>query len=236
MAFLRSILFNLAFYIGSIPLAFWLAPAAVISDDALRVGCQAWARWYLWCSRWILGVKLVVRGAVPQSGAIVAFKHQSMYEAVLTLALFDWPAVVMKSELRGIPLWGYLAERHGSIFVERAKGTTSLRSILRQSRDRIARGRPIVIFPEGTRVPPGERVPIRAGLYGIAAGTGLPVVPVALDAGKVWPKGFVKYPGTVTFAFQPDIPPGLPRAEFDRLVEEAINADPVTCAVRTGAA
>jgi 1-acyl-sn-glycerol-3-phosphate acyltransferase len=229
--FLANLLFIIIFNTGSVLLAAALVPTAFLSAEALRRGSRLWARYYLGCARLILGVRVAVRGHVPQADAIVAFKHQSAFETILTLALFEWPAVVMKAELRRIPLWGLLAARHGSIFVDRGSGGAALRAMVRQARARMAEHRPIVIFPEGTRIPYGETAPIRAGLYALAAATRLPVVPVALDAGRLWPRGLKPRRGTITLAFQPPIPAGLGREAFEARVVAAINADPVSVAV-----
>jgi 1-acyl-sn-glycerol-3-phosphate acyltransferase len=169
-----------------------------------------------------------VRGRIPNESVIVASKHTSAYETILTLYLFHHPAVVMKAELRGIPIWGRLSARHGSIFVARDKAGAALKSMIRQARARSAEGRPVFIFPEGTRVPHGSSPPLKAGLYGVYAGLNVPIVPVAHDAGRLWTRGFVKRPGIVTLCFQPEIPPRLPREEMEARVHEAINRDPLT--------
>jgi 1-acyl-sn-glycerol-3-phosphate acyltransferase len=227
MGVVRALLYHLAFYGGSVPLVLLVALGAPFSEAIVRRGARAWATWFVWTTRVCLGVRLVVRGAVPNRPVIVASKHQSAYETILTLYLFDRPAVVMKAELRGIPLWGFIAARHGSIFVERGRSGGALKGMLRQARARSAEGRPVFIFPEGTRVPPGEAPPLKAGLVGLYQGLDVPVVPLALDSGRVWTKGFVKRPGTVTLAFLPDVPPGLERTDLEARVHAAINADPV---------
>jgi 1-acyl-sn-glycerol-3-phosphate acyltransferase len=233
MPFLRALLFSIIFYPVSAFLAILVALAAPFTPRLLWWGSHQWARWFIGCARLFHGIRLHVRGVVPQHAVIVAMKHQSAYETLLTLYLFERPAVVMKAELRNIPFWGYASMRHGSIFVERGKSGAALKGMLRQARARAADRRPIILFPEGTRVPLGEAPPLKAGLYGVYHGTGLAVVPVALDAGRLWPKGFLKTPGTVTLAFQPDVPASLAREEMEARVHAAINADPVTVAVRT---
>lgn len=233
MALVRAFLFHVAFYAGSALLALLTALAAPVSKAMVRAGARAWAGWFLACARTLLGIRLVVRGTVPQSCAIVAFKHTSAFETILTLHLFRAPAVIMKAELRRIPLWGFIAERHGSIFVERGKAGAALKAMLRQARARAAEGRPILIFPEGTRVAHGSAPPLKSGLFGLYAGLDLPVTPVAHDAGRLWTKSFVKRPGTVTLAFLPDIEPGLDRAGIEARVHAAINADPLRAEVRS---
>ena len=227
IAVLRSLLFTLVFYVGSAVIAAGLVAGAFWRPWVVR-GAHLWSCWYVWCARWLLGIRLVVRGTVPNGRVIVAMKHQSMFETILTLYLFDHPAVVMKRELRNIPLWGYVAAQHGSIFVERDKGGTALRSLIRDARARSAEGRPILIFPEGTRVPVGEAPPLKAGLNGVYGMLDIPIIPVAHDAGRLWTKGLVKHAGTVTLAFRPAVPAGLPRERMEEAVHAAINADPTT--------
>ena len=231
IAALRSGLFVLVFYIGSALVAAGLF-AGCFSKRWVVTGAHLWSCWFIWCARWLLGIRLAVRGSIPREPAIVALKHQSMFETILTLYLFDHPAVVMKRELRNIPMWGYVAAQHGSIFVARDRGGAALRNLIRDARARVAEGRQILIFPEGTRVPVGEAPPLKAGLNGIYSMVDLPVVPVSHNAGLLWRKGFVKHAGTVTLAFRPDVPAGLGRERMEAAVHAAINLDPTIGEVR----
>jgi 1-acyl-sn-glycerol-3-phosphate acyltransferase len=231
MGTMRAILFNLVFLAGSILITSSIAIAAPFSRELVRWGAHQWARWFVWCARLFLGIRLVVRGRVPQEGVIIASKHTSMYETILTLYLFHHPAVVKKAELRKIPIWGFVADRHGSIFVERGKAGAALKGMLRQAKARAAEGRPIFIFPEGTRVAHGSQPPLKAGLFGVYGGLKVPVVPVTHNAALCWTRGFVKQSGTVTVAFLPQVPAGLPREEMEAAVHSAINRDPLTAEV-----
>jgi 1-acyl-sn-glycerol-3-phosphate acyltransferase len=120
--------------------------------------------------------------------------------------------------------WGHAARAHGSIGVDRDAGAAAMRRMIAEAKRAKASGRPIILFPEGTRVPHGEQPELRAGLAGLYKILGLPVVPVALNSGKVWPRGFVKYPGVVTLKVGDEIPPGLPREDIEARVHKAINA------------
>jgi 1-acyl-sn-glycerol-3-phosphate acyltransferase len=228
MAVLGAILFNILFLAGSLLITTSIMIVSPFSRALVRWGSHIWACWFVWCSRVFLGIRLDVRGRIPQQGVIVACKHTSAYEAILTLYLFHHPGVVMKAELRKIPIWGFVAARHGSIFVERGKAGSALKNMLRQARARMDEGRPVFIFPEGTRVPVGTSPPLKAGLYGVYGGLKVPIVPIAHNAGLVWTRGFAKRRGTVTMTFLPEIPPGLPREEMEAAVHAAINRDPLT--------
>lgn len=224
IALVRSLLFTLIFYLGSVPvvgLAWALVP---FGERATIFGARRWALWHRFCARFILGIRTQVIGPLDDRQALYVFKHESMYETVETLALFRRPVVVMKQELLDIFGWGHAARAHGSIGVDRDAGAAAMRRMIAEAKRAKASGRPIILFPEGTRVPHGEQPELRAGLAGLYKILGLPVIPVALDSGKLWPRGFVKRPGIVTLSVGAEIPPGLPREDIEARVHKAINA------------
>lgn len=225
MTLLRSLLYAIAFYLGSIPLVIGAALTIPFGQRAIIASSRIWAWYAHWCARWLLGIRIELQGVLPQRGAIVAIKHEAMFEAMETLCLFDEPAVVFKAELLRIPLWGAVAKNHGVIPVARETGSNALRVMLKAAKEAVAKGRPIVIFPEGTRVAPGEAPPLRAGVAGLYKALGLPIVPVALDSGRLWPKrGLLKRAGVVTMRVGEPIPPGLGRDEVEARVHAGINA------------
>lgn len=230
LAQVRGFLFGVVFYMLSIPVASGIALLSPFSKRAVVKGSWLWSAMWFTLARWICGVRLEVRGTPPQGEAIVAIKHQSFYDAITTLYLFDHPVVVMKQALRRIPIWGYVAMRHGVIFVDRNKGGAALKKMLREARSRGA-GRPVLIFPEGTRVPVGHAPPLKAGLSAMYAALNRPVVPAAINSGLLWTRGLAKFPGTVTMAFGPAVPAGLPRDEMEARVHDAMNRDPKSCEV-----
>ena len=190
----------------------------------LEAVTHAWAAYHRWCAAVFLRVRSRVEGIPPQGAVIVASKHQSMFETIEMLLLLDRPAVVLKRELADVPGWGWVARRYGVIPVDREGGAAALRRMLKAAQEAIAAGRPIAIFPEGTRVPVGDQPPLQAGFAGLYRALKLPVVPVALDSGRLWPPGnFVKQAGKVTIRYGEVIPPGLPRAEVEERVHKAIN-------------
>jgi 1-acyl-sn-glycerol-3-phosphate acyltransferase len=151
-------------------------------------------------------------------------KHEAMYETIEALLFLDRPAPVFKRELMNIPLWGRACQRYGGIVVEREAGASALRTMLREAKEIIAEGRPILIFPEGTRVPHGQAPELKSGLAGLYRLLNLPLVPIACDSGRLLPKRGQKRPGLVTFKVGETIPPGLPREEVEARVHKAINA------------
>ena len=225
MAWLRSALFAFFFYSGSVVAVLLALPAAWIGRGPLLHLTFGWARWHRLCARYILGIRTRIEGTPPKGPALVASKHQSMFETVEMLLLLDEPAVVLKRQLADIPGWGSVAQSYGVIPVDREGGAAALRRILRAARKSVAEGRPILIFPEGTRVHPGEQPPLQPGFAGLYSALGLPVAPVALDSGRLWPRrSFVKRSGVITVRFEEQIPPGLPRAEIEEKVRQAINS------------
>jgi 1-acyl-sn-glycerol-3-phosphate acyltransferase len=224
MAAVRSFLFALLFYGGTVPFVLLAFPASLFGTKAVRWWAHLWARYHRLCGRFLLGVRTRVEGTPPRRACLVACKHQSMYETLEMILMLDEPATVLKRELSDIPLWGWVTRRYGVIPIDRKGGATALRGMMRAAEGAIAEGRPIVIFPEGTRVPVGEAPPLQPGFAGLYRVLKLPVVPVAVDSGRLWPRGrFVKRPGLVTMRFLDPIEPGLPRQEIEARVHAAIN-------------
>lgn len=225
MPWLRSVLFTVLFYTGSVVAVLLALPAALIGRAPLLRLTFGWARWHRVCARYVLGIRTRIEGAPPVGPALVASKHQSMFETIEMLLLLDEPAVVLKRQLADIPGWGRVARSYGVIPVDREGGAAALRRMLKAARKSAADGRPILIFPEGTRVQPGEQPLLQPGFAGLYGSLGLPVVPVALDSGRLWPRrSFVKRPGWITIRFEDPIPAGLPRGEIEAKVREAINS------------
>ena len=224
MAFVRSLLFAITFYPATVLCVLSAFPASLIGPAALRGVTHAWVGIHRWCARYLLGIRTRVEGTIPPGPVLVAAKHQSMYETMELVLLLHEPALVMKRELSDIPLWGWVARRYGIIPVDREGGAAALRRMMRATGAAIAEGRSIVLFAEGTRVPPGEQPPLQPGFAGLYRALKLPVVPLALDSGRFYPRrSFVKRPGLVTFRFGEAITPGLGRAEIEARVHAAIN-------------
>jgi len=225
MAFARSLLFAMTFYAGTVLCVLAAFPASLFGSRALRGVTHLWVKLHRLCARYLLGMTTRIDGAPPRGAVLVAAKHQSMYETMELVLVLKEPALVMKRELSDIPLWGWVARRYGIIPVDRAGGAVALRRMMRAADAAIAEGRPIVLFAEGTRVAPGEQPPLQSGFAGLYRALKLPVVPLALDSGRLWPRrAFVKRPGIVTFRFGEPIPAGLKREEIENRVHAAINA------------
>jgi 1-acyl-sn-glycerol-3-phosphate acyltransferase len=225
MAVVGSALYALVFYAWTVIAVLLSFPISLLGTRAVRVWAHGWLRVHRLCASVFLGIRTRIEGTPPTGAVLVACKHQSMLETFEIMLMLNQPAVVLKRELAVVPFWGWVVQRYGAIPINRAGGASALRSMMRAAEVAIAEDRPIVIFPEGTRVAPGEQPPLQSGFAGLYRMLKLPVVPVAVDSGRLWPRHrFVKRPGIVTFRFGEPIPPGLPRGEIEAAVHKAINA------------
>ncbi len=213
------------FYVGSIPLVIVAFLASLTSRKMMRWAVSSWSSYQKFCARWVLGIEVRLEGKMPNRPVLYAVKHESMFETIDMPQIFHHPSVIAKKQLSDIPLWGFAARKYGMIFVDRDGGAKALRQMLIQSRKVISEGRPIVIFPEGTRVSRGQRPSLQPGFAGLYKMLGLPVVPVAVDSGKCIPKdSWMYHSGIINYKVGEEIPAGLPRAEIEARVHAAINA------------
>jgi 1-acyl-sn-glycerol-3-phosphate acyltransferase len=220
----RSLLFALLFYPAT---AIWVLAAILVSPighSPVVAVVKSWVRMHYWLTSNVLGIRTRVEGVVPSGPHLLAVKHQSMYETIEMVRLTGVPIVVLKRELYNIPLFGFVTKCYGVIPVDRSAGAKALRDMLAQAKIARASGRAVLIFPEGTRVRPGETPSLRPGFAGLYRALELPVVPVAVDSGRLWGRGLVKRSGVVTFKVGETIPPRLGRAEIEQRVHAAINA------------
>jgi len=226
MILLRSLAFNVVYYLTSTVMVVASLPMFLFSPErAGRQTVRAWARVGIYLLRTIVGARLVVRGLdnIPPGGIVIAAKHQSMFETFALYAILNRPTFVMKRELTRIPLWGWYARRVGMISVGREEGTRALRDLAVEVDKAVKRGEQVIIFPEGTRRPPGAETAYKGGVAHLYRKSGVPVVPLALNSGLFWPRGsFRRYPGTIVIAFLPAIAPGLRSQELMAKLETEI--------------
>jgi 1-acyl-sn-glycerol-3-phosphate acyltransferase len=224
---LRALLFNIAFFgvtalLGVLGLPLLLAPRAWV----MRFG-RFWAWSVLALLRAIVGLDGEIRGRehLPRGACLIAMKHQSAWDTLILPVVLGDPAVVLKRELLWLPLYGWYAARAGSIAIDRKGGARALRHMVAAARHAAAAGRPVVIFPEGTRTAPGRHLAYQPGVAALYQALRLPLVPAAVNSGLYWGRrSFVKRPGHIALAFLEPIPPGLSRAEIMRELESRIEA------------
>lgn len=225
MLVLRSTLFNIVFYAVLAALAVAGLPSLLFGYRGVMGVARLWGRTSVRLLWLICGTRVEVRGRhlVPDGACIVAAKHQSMLEIFALLGAFPGFTFVLKRELAFIPVFGWYIAASGQIAIDRARGRAALSQLIEQARGVLARGRPILIFPEGTRRPPGAEARYKFGVAFLYAETGARCVPVALNSGLFWSRrSFVRRPGTVVIEILPPIEPGLGRAEFAALLQERI--------------
>lgn len=222
---LRSIAFNLAFYITTALFVIVGSPLLLAPRSWAMAGLKAHAISSIYLMRLIVKTRVEIRGRekLPEGALLVAAKHQSAWDTFALVPLFSDPAMVMKAELKHIPLYGWFSRKFKMIFVARSTGPSALRKMLRDAGECAAQGRQIIIFPEGTRRPPDAEPDYKPGILLLYDGLDVPCVPVALNSGLFWPRRkFMRYPGTIIVEFLDPIEPGLERAEFKERLESAI--------------
>lgn len=233
MIFIRSLAFNVFFFTWLLVLllASWifLPFERMVMQRMLRV----WSKITLWGSRIFGGIDARFEGLenIPDGPVLIVSKHQSIWDTFVMYVLLDDPQYVLKHELMKIPLWGLYAAKSEHIAIDRDAGAKALRDMVTACADRLAKGRQVIIFPEGTRTAPGVTLRYHPGVAAIyqQIPENACVVPAALNSGSFWGRRkFYIRPGTVTLKFLEPIPPGLPRKEFMALVEERIEAATTT--------
>lgn len=219
----RSIAFYLAFYLGSVLVVGVSALTLLAGTEAFRWMVDRWARWHRLCMKVLLAQTVRLEGEIPAGPVFVAIKHESQFEAIDLARLLKRPAVFAKSELMRIPVFGLVGDRYGLVEVQRDQGAKALRHMMAAAK-RLSgeEGRPLVIFPEGTRVAQSSAPPLQSGFAGIYKLLGLPVVAIAVDSGRLYNRWW-KPPGTITYKVVDVIPPGLARDEAEARVHAAIN-------------
>lgn len=220
---IRNLAFYAAFYVGSVGFVLAALLVAPFGTQVLRQVVCGWSCWHRGCMRLLLRIEVHCEGEAPKGAVLFAYKHESFFEAIDLPCQLESPAVFAKAELMRIPLWGAVAARYGNVGVDRAGGAKALRVMRTAALERIREERPLVIFPEGTRVPHGTAPQLQSGFAGLYKLLRLPVVPVAVDSGPLYHRRW-KLPGSITVRYGEEIPPGLPREEIEARVHAAINA------------
>ena len=214
MAFLRSVLHLLWMLVTVVPWAIVLLLASLFTrGEPLYWFAAGWLRVAMWGARWILGIRHRVQGMehLPQdkrAGAVLLVKHQSTYETFLMPTLMPHPlAYVFKKELLHVPFFGWAMGRLDMIHIDRAQRAQAFNKVVQQGKRLLEQGVWIIMFPEGTRIPRGQKGQYKTGGSRLAIDTGAPVIPIAVTSAKCWPrKAFVKYPGVVDVSIGPAIP------------------------------
>jgi len=224
---IRSLLFVLWMYGSMMIVGFAVIWLLVMPRSWSRAVYRFWLALIFGGLKVICGQSYEVRGRenLPRGGALIASRHESMMETQAFWQILDDPAIILKKELAWLPVFGWFAVKLENIVVDRGAAAKALRKMLRDARQRAAEGRQILIFPEGTRMKPGEFGALKPGVAGLYAAMNVPCVPVALDSGDYWAgNGIVRRPGKAVIEFLEPIAPGLSREDFMKLLQSRIES------------
>ena len=225
MIYVRSIAFNILFYLNTL---LWLMvglPTFFMPYMAIIRVAQIWGRTNLWLLRWVAGIGVEFRGLekITSEPMIVAAKHHSAWETFALVPLFNNPVYILKRELQWIPIFGWLTIKGRMIPVNRSARGVALNAMIERARLELAKGRQLIIFPEGTRRSAGAEPRYKYGIAHLYAAEGVPVLPVALNSGLFWARrSILRYPGKVIVEILDPIPPGLDKDEFFERLRDAI--------------
>ncbi len=223
----RSALYVIAFYTTTALFLIVGSPLLLGPRSWAMVGLKAHGLTCVWLLRLIAGTRLEVRGRenLPEGACIIAAKHQSAWDTFALIPLLRDPAVVLKSELAQIPVYGWFCRKFEHIIVSRERAAVALKTMMADAADRAGQGREILIFPEGTRSPPGAPADYKPGIAALYDSLKLPCVPLALNSGLYWPRrSLLRHPGTIIVEFLSPIAPGLDRRAFRAELEARVEA------------
>lgn len=237
MLLFRSLLFNIAFYLNLLVYMLVALPTLLMPRRMVLAAAKSWARTSLWLLRVICGTKVEFRGLekLPKGAFLVAAKHQSAWETFALIPLFADPAFIIKRELMWLPIFGWYNWRAEMIPVDRGARAQALAKMTERTRVELARGRQIVIFPEGTRRAPGAEPKYKYGVAHLYAATGALCVPVALNSGLYWPRrSFRRLPGIVRVEILDPIATGLDKKAFMARLQKDIETATARLVKRAG--
>ena len=222
----RSVLFIGQMYLVMALMGIACTPVAMVWRDAALAAMRAYCHWVRWTARWMVGLHSEVRGKVPEGEVMIAAKHQSFFDILILFSVLPQPRFVMKKELTRAPFLGWYARRIGCVAVDRGKRSQAVRQMLADVQDGGVGPAQLVIYPQGTRVPPGEWRDYKPGTAILYEALGQPCVPVAANVGLFWPKrSLMRRRGTAVVAFLDPIAPGAPMKGFLAELAETIEGE-----------
>ena len=224
---IRSTLFSLLFFSGIIIISIIFLPSFFLPRKFVLQGGKLMGYWSGFCLKFILSVKIIIKGReniVSNQKFFIAASHQSMFETFYLQTIFDSPVFILKKELLHIPIFGWYLKKIGSISIKRNKVTKDNLSFFDDILAIINKSnRPLIIFPQGTRVLPKDRTPFKKGSSRIYEKLNIACQPVAINSGYVWPKkGKKSIKKNITISILKQIPAGLPKEEFLNTLEKNI--------------
>jgi len=232
---IRSIIFNASMYLAMLVLGIVYLPYALLTRDGALKACHTYCRYVRWSASWMIGLKTEVRGEPPTGEVMIAAKHQSFLDVLMIFGSIPRGKFIMKSILKYAPIIGQYGLRIGCIPVDRGKRGQAIRKMLADVEAGRAQGGQLIIYPQGTRIPPGVKAPYKVGTAALYKELQQPCVPVAANVGVFWPKrGFYRKPGLAVVEFLEPIQPGLTTAEYLEVLEERIETRSDALAAEAG--
>ncbi|WP_458791469.1 lysophospholipid acyltransferase family protein [Yoonia sp. MH D7] len=222
---IRSVIFNLQMYVAMLVVGILWAPWAIYSTHGAISACHAYCRYVFWSAKWMIGLRVEVRGEPPTYEALVAAKHQSFLDVLMIYNAMPLGKFIFKDILKYAPVLGQFALRIGCIPVKRGQRGMAIKNMLASVKSGKSLPGQLIIYSQGTRIAPGVKAPYKIGAGALYRDMGQPCVPVATNAGVFWPKrGFFRHPGVAVVEFLPVIAPGIPLPEFMKKLEADVEA------------
>ena len=220
---LRSLLFTLQAYSMMVVVALAFLPWAIVDRRGAFGAIRAWTGWVRWTAGWMIGLKTEVRGQPPTGEVMIAAKHQSFFDIIRIANVVPRAKFIMKKQILWTPIVGFYAKRVGCVAVDRGKRGQAIKAMVEGVKTSATEPGQLIIFPQGTRVAPGDRPPYKVGVAVLYQEIGTPVVPVACNVGVFWPRQRIyRQPGVAVIEFLPVIEPGLPLRDFLAEIETVL--------------
>jgi 1-acyl-sn-glycerol-3-phosphate acyltransferase len=235
MRWIRSVLFELQVYPMLVVIGLLYMPLALWSPEGARRGCKAYCRWVFWTARWMVGIRCEVRGTPPQGAVLIAAKHQSFLDILMIFNAIPSGKFIMKREILWTPVIGLYGMRIGCVAVNRGKRGLAISKMLKDVAAGLSKPGQLIIYSQGTRVPPGEKRPYKVGTGLLYEQLGQSCAPVSTNVGVFWSKrGILKNPGVAVVEFLPMIEAGLERDVFMERLEHEVETASEALLVEAG--
>lgn len=225
LQYIRSAVFIAQMYVAMPIVGLLFAPWALFSRRGAYAACKTYSRYVFWTARWMVGIRCEVRGTPPEGEALIAAKHQSFLDIMMIFTALPAGKFIMKKEILMTPIIGQYARRLNCVAVDRGKRGAAIEKMVADVKAGRTEPGQLIIYSQGTRVPPGVRMPYKVGTGILYEQLAQPCVPVATNVGVLWPKrGILRKPGVAVVEFLPVIEPGLSRNDFMQHLEKSVEA------------